>query len=188
MEILKILKKTYAFLKEGIAEKESSPYIIISEGNIKAGAESYHNGNFIVKGVGSLKIGKYCAFGQDIKIILSNHRYSYPSLQYTFYRKNFGRLPYQLCGSIVTIGNDVWIGDSVIILPGIEIGHGAIIGGGSVVTKNVEPFSIVGGNPAKVIRKRFTNEKIEELLQLEWWNWSEETIKKNQDFFFNELH
>ena len=75
-----------------------------------------------------------------------------------------------------TIGNDVWIGNDVIILNGVHIGDGAVIGAGSVVTKDVEPYSVVGGNPAKLIKKRFTDKQIEELLELKWWEYGPEIL------------
>lgn len=84
----------------------------------------------------------------------------------------------------IEIGSDVWIGDNVSVLPNIKIGHGAIIGTGSVVTKDVEPYTIVGGVPAKFIKDRFTEASKKILLTSEWWNWDDETIKANKDFFF----
>ena len=81
-------------------------------------------------------------------------------------------------GNIV-IGNDVWIGYEAVILAGVTIGDGAIIGTRAVVTKDVPPYSIVGGVPAKSIRKRFDDETIVELLRLKWWDWSEEKIAQN---------
>ena len=81
-------------------------------------------------------------------------------------------------GNII-IGNDVWIGFEAIILSGVTIGDGAIIGTRAVVTKDVPPYTIVGGVPAKPIRKRFSDYVISELLKLQWWNWSENRIKKN---------
>jgi hypothetical protein len=77
------------------------------------------------------------------------------------------------------IGNDVWIGQNVTIMPGIKIGDGAIIAANSTVVKSVEPYTIYGGNPAKFIKKRFSDEKVEFLLKLQWWNWSEEEIFNN---------
>ncbi len=74
------------------------------------------------------------------------------------------------------IGNDVWIGNGATLMQGVKIGDGAIIGTNALVTKDVEPYAIVGGNPAKLIRKRFDDEKIEFLLQLSWWNWPVEKI------------
>lgn len=163
---------------------EKPPFLITNTSKIKVGKESYHNGNFNVKGNGSLVLGSYCAIGQDIKVILSNHNYNYPSIQYTFYRKNFGRLPYEDIQGNIEIGNDVWIGDNVIILPNIKIGNGVIIGAGSLVTKDVPDYAIVAGNPARVIKYRFSQEKIDELNNIKWWNWTYDEIIKNSDFFF----
>ncbi|MGI4804002.1 MAG: CatB-related O-acetyltransferase, partial [Janthinobacterium lividum] len=77
------------------------------------------------------------------------------------------------------VGNDVWIGYKATIMPGVTIGDGAIIGSGAVVTKDVEPYSIVGGNPTKTIRKRFDEAKIKTLLEMRWWDWSIEKITAN---------
>ena len=82
----------------------------------------------------------------------------------------------------VVIGNDVWIGSNVIILPGVAIGDGAILAAGTVVTKDVEPYSIVGGVPAKTIRKRFNDEEISTLLKIKWWDWPHEDIEKNIEY------
>ena len=86
-------------------------------------------------------------------------------------------------GYHVTIGNDVWIGQGAKILGGVEIGDGAIIAAYAVVTKNVEPYTIVGGIPAKYIRKRFNDEQIDILLKFKWWDKSIDWIKKNADIF-----
>lgn len=85
----------------------------------------------------------------------------------------------------VTIGNDVWIGANAVILPGITIGDGAVIGAGAVVTKDVEPYAIVGGVPAKIIKYRFSPEKIEIMKKIKWWDWDLEKIKSNIDLFRN---
>ena len=77
------------------------------------------------------------------------------------------------------IGNDVWIGHKSIIMPGVKIGDGSIIATNSTVTKNVEPYSIVGGNPAREIRKRFSDEKIRILTELNWWDWPVDKITRN---------
>lgn len=77
------------------------------------------------------------------------------------------------------IGNDVWIGTNATIMPGIKIGDGAIIATNATVTKNVEPYSIVGGNPAIEIKKRFSDDRIKELLEMQWWNWDIERITDN---------
>ena len=76
----------------------------------------------------------------------------------------------------VIIGNDVWIGNNVTILSGITIGDGAVIGCNSHVVKDIEPYSIYGGNPAKLIKLRFTQEQINKLLKIKWWNWDDDKI------------
>jgi virginiamycin A acetyltransferase len=77
------------------------------------------------------------------------------------------------------VGNDVWIGQNATILPGLRIGDGAIIAANSTVTRDVEPYAIVGGNPAKLIRMRFSEAEIEELLELRWWDWDIDKISRN---------
>ena len=134
-----------------------------------------------------LIIGKFCAIASKTQFIMgpANHRIS----SVTTYPFNvFGgaweantpphlsQLPHK--GDTI-IGNDVWIGYEAVILAGVTIGDGAIIGTRAVVTKDVPPYSIVGGVPAKSIRKRFDDETIVELLRLKWWDWSEEKIAQN---------
>jgi len=130
-----------------------------------------------------LIIGKFCAIAEGVTFIMNgaNHRMN----GITTYPFNiFGgdwekvtptveQLPFK--GDTV-IGNDVWIGQNVTIMPGIKIGDGAIIAANAAVTKSVEPYAIVGGNPARLIRKRFSDELIELLLKLQWWNWDEQKI------------
>jgi len=129
----------------------------------------------------TLKIGKFCSIAADVKIILGgNHRYDW----ITTYPLNkiFGVFPkiHEIASKgDVIIGNDVWIGNGAIILSGIEIGDGAVIGAGAVVTKNVEPYTIVAGNPAKELKKRFDSNTIQKLREIEWWNWDIEKIKQN---------
>lgn len=184
-----LIKRIKTLIKVWISQSKAElhpPFLITTKGQISSkGKESYHNGNFIVKGSGGvLEIGSYCAIGADVKIILSNHDVSQVCMQYTFYRKNFDINPSQKSEPLTTvIENDVWIGDNVMIMPGVRIGTGAVLGAGAIVTKNVQAYSIVGGNPAKLIRKRFSDERINELLASKWWEWDEEKFKKNQEFF-----
>ena len=84
----------------------------------------------------------------------------------------------------VKIGNDVWVGANSLIMSGIKISDGAVIAAGSIVTKNIGPYQLVGGNPAKIIKSRFKKIQIDALLRIKWWNWSEEKIKKHLDEFY----
>lgn len=131
-----------------------------------------------------LYIGKFCAIASGVKFIMgsANHRVSsistYPfSVFGGAWEENtpphLSQLPFK--GDTV-IGNDVWIGRESIIMPGVHIGDGAMIGAYSVVTKNVEPYTIAGGNPVRPIRKRFDEELTELLLQLRWWDFEAETL------------
>jgi tetrahydrodipicolinate N-succinyltransferase len=87
----------------------------------------------------------------------------------------------------IFVGNDVWTGAKSIFLPGIRIGDGAIIGAGSVVTKDVPPYCIVAGTPAKLVRMRFNPKLIKLLLKIKWWYWSIDKIKRNKRFFSSDL-
>jgi serine acetyltransferase len=82
------------------------------------------------------------------------------------------------CKGDITVGNDVWIGAKSTIMSGVKIGDGAIVAAGALVTKDVEPYSIVGGNPARLLKYRFDKSQIEELLKIEWWLWDESKIKE----------
>ncbi|MDU4960085.1 MAG: Vat family streptogramin A O-acetyltransferase [Sporomusaceae bacterium] len=133
-----------------------------------------------------LIIGRFCAIAEGITFIMNgaNHRMdgitTYP---FNIFAGGWEKvtpaleqLPFK--GDTV-IGNDVWIGQNVTIMPGIMIGDGAIVAANATVTKNVEPYAIVGGNPARLIKKRFSDEMIESLLKLQWWNWDEHKIFDN---------
>ncbi|CAM4412802.1 virginiamycin A acetyltransferase [Pedobacter westerhofensis] len=141
-----------------------------------------------------LIIGKFCMIASDVKFIMNgaNHKMdgitAYPfyifGKDWTKATPKDGELPFK--GNTI-IGNDVWIGNHVTIMPGVKIGNGAIIASNSTVTKDVEDYSIIGGNPAKEIRKRFSQEKIKELLEMEWWNWDLEKITENVNFLTKKI-
>ncbi|MCB9227871.1 MAG: CatB-related O-acetyltransferase [Chitinophagales bacterium] len=172
------------------------PYSIRNRRNITSDSTSFHNGNLVIRGRGKVEIGKYCALGKNISIITENHDTNFASIQGFFYKKYYnnihpGDLIKQNKNKIkgdTLIGNDVWIGDSVIILSGAKIGDGCCIAAGSVVTKDIPSYSIVAGVPAKIIKYRFKNEIIEELLNMKWWNWDNSKITKNKDFFYTDLN
>ena len=130
-----------------------------------------------------LVIGKFCQIATGVRFIMNGSNHAMNGFS-TYPFKVFGgewsqaALDVQSKGDTV-VGNDVWIGNNVTIMQGIKIGDGAIIGTNSLVTKDVAPYTIVGGNPAKVIRKRFDEETIELLLSLKWWNWDFQKITDN---------
>ncbi|WP_318011557.1 CatB-related O-acetyltransferase [Mesorhizobium sp. CO1-1-9] len=85
------------------------------------------------------------------------------------------------------IGNDVWIGLRAVIMPGITIGDGAIIGAGSIVTKDVAPYAIVAGNPARLLRYRFTDDQIASLLAIRWWDWNDDRLEAERPRLFGPI-
>jgi virginiamycin A acetyltransferase len=129
-----------------------------------------------------LKIGNYCSLAAGVTILLGGEHHPQWITTYPFNIVLEGvttRKPNPYSKGNVIIGNDVWIGKNVLILSGVQIGDGAIVGASSVVTNDIEPYSIVAGNPAKLIRKRFDEETVEKLLKIKWWYWDLERIKKN---------
>lgn len=134
-------------------------------------------------------IGKFCSVGPRVIFGNGDHPIDRLSTSPEFYSRGsstghcflvdetFEEFP------AINIGNDVWIGANVYIKHGVSIGHGAIVAAGAVVTKDVLSYAIVGGVPAKEIRKRFEDDKINVLLQLKWWEWSDEKILKNNALF-----
>ena len=137
-----------------------------------------------------LIIGKFCSIACGVKFLFNCANHTLKSLStYTFplfyedweLEKSNVASAWDNKGDIV-IGNDVWIGLEAVILAGVKIGDGAIIGTRAVVTKDVPPYSIVCGIPAKVIRKRYSPDIIEQLLSLRWWDWTKDRIKRNLPF------
>lgn len=133
-----------------------------------------------------LIIGKFCAIAKGVTFIMNgaNHKISGLST-YPFQIFGYGwekvmpaldDLP--LKGDTV-VGNDVWLGYESLVMPGVRIGDGAIVAARSVVTSNVPPYAVVGGNPARVIRERFTQETVEKLLAIAWWDWPADKITRN---------
>ncbi|WP_058913162.1 type B chloramphenicol O-acetyltransferase [Entomohabitans teleogrylli] len=134
-------------------------------------------------GVDRLIIGSFCSIGSGAAFIMAGnqgHRHDWISTFPFYWMPDVAVFAgasngYQPAGDTV-IGNDVWIGSEAIILPGIKVGDGAVIGTRALVTRDVEPYTIVGGNPAQVIRKRFEDMTIDKLLEMKWWDWPEEKL------------
>jgi acetyltransferase-like isoleucine patch superfamily enzyme len=137
-----------------------------------------------------LTVGKFTSFGSNVVILLGQEHKYWWNTTYPFDR-NFPQYKHDNVDSCysrgnVTIGNDVWIGEGVIILSGANIGDGAVIGAGSVVTKDVPAYAVVVGNPARILKYRFDNDKIGRMLRLKWWNWPLEKIDQNMDWLLSE--
>ncbi len=132
-----------------------------------------------------LIIGKFCMIASGVTFIMNgaNHlteavsTYPFAIFGHGWAEAMDGKT-YPTKGDTI-IGNDVWIGYNAVIMPGVQIGDGAVIASNSTVTKDVAPYTIVGGNPAKEIRRRFSEKEIEQLLELQWWNWDLEKITQN---------
>lgn len=134
-----------------------------------------------------LQIGKFCSIACGAKFLFNSANHALSSLStypFPIFFEEWGLEKEDVAeawdnkGDII-IGNDVWIGYEAVILAGVSIGDGAIIGTRAVVTKDVPPYTIVGGVPAKPIKKRFSDETISELLDIKWWNWPEKKIARN---------
>lgn len=131
-----------------------------------------------------LIIGKFCSIACGTKFLFNSANHTMTSLStypFPLFFEEWGLERKEVTASWdnkgdIIIGNDVWIGYEAVILAGVTVGDGAIIGARSVVTKDVSPYTIVGGTPAKPIRKRFSDEKILSLLTIKWWNWPKERI------------
>ena len=139
-------------------------------------------------------IGKYCSISSNCVIGMGSHPLDFLSTSSLFTtRKNGLGISWSNKSFFdeykkVTIGHDVWIGQRAIVMGGVRIGNGAVVGAGAVVTKDVPPYAIVGGVPARIIRYRFPSEVIDALLKLQWWNLDESLIKENMDIFQNTLN
>lgn len=133
-----------------------------------------------------LIIGKFCAIGKGVEFIMNgaNHRMG----SVTTYPFNIFGHGWEKCTPTLeelplkgdtVIGNDVWLGQNVTVLPGVHIGDGAVIGSDSVVARDIPPYTIAAGDPCRVIRSRFDRELTEYLLELKWWDWDAEKIFRN---------
>lgn len=168
------------------------PTLIASSRNIEVGKYSYYDGKNFASRVthhydflgDKLIIGKFCQIGHNVEFVMNgaNHQMNSASTYPFYIFKGWEQeppkkedLPYK--GDTI-IGNDVWIGQNVTFLPGVHVGDGCIIGANAVVASDISPYSVVVGNPAKVIRKRFDDEMIQLLEKLQWWNLPINKIQK----------
>ena len=169
--------------------------------NIKVGRFSYYSGyhhkhDFTEcvrylhdkrEDVDKLIIGSFCSIGSGAVFMMAGnqgHNTQWASTFPFYFQANIFKTAkngFEKAGD-TTIGNDVWIGSEAMIMPGVTIGDGAVIAARAVVVKDVAPYTIVGGNPASVIKSRFSEKQIKQLLTMKWWNWKEQSVKKAMPF------
>lgn len=169
----------------------------VTQLNIRVGRYSYYSGyyhghsfddcaRFILPDddADKLIVGSFCSIGTGAAFIMAGnqgHRNDWVSTFPFFWMPEVAAFEGAQNGFLpagdTVIGNDVWIGSEAIVMPGITIGHGAVIGTRALVARDVEPYTIVGGNPAKPIRKRFDERQIAMLLEMQWWDWPEDRLR-----------
>ncbi|MFA0413088.1 type B chloramphenicol O-acetyltransferase [Vibrio renipiscarius] len=179
------------FVGQSLQEQVTNPNIIVGKYSYYSGYYHQHSFDDCARylmpdrdDVDKLIIGSYCSIGSGAVFMMAGnqgHRHDWVSTFPFYYQRTSehsqAQDAFQRAGDTI-IGNDVWIGSEAMIMSGIQIGHGAVIASRAVVTKPVPPYAIVGGNPAKIIRYRFTPEEIAQLLEMQWWNWPEEQVEE----------
>jgi virginiamycin A acetyltransferase len=185
----RLVLKMVAKLEGGEMLSPTLRRILLDYHDVEIGIYSY--GSCFIPGCigGRTKIGRYCSFAVGAYRFNGNHPMRFRSMHPYFYNPAFGYVEQELISRTeLVIGNDVWIGQNAIIVPDVmKIGDGAIIGAGAVVTKDVPDFAVVAGNPAKVIRYRFSKEIQDEIKASKWWDKDVEELQKNFDEFIRPL-
>jgi acetyltransferase-like isoleucine patch superfamily enzyme len=177
----------YFLYRLGLLKKKS-----LLDKRITVGDYTYEVNNntvLLFKKNDSVVIGKFCSIAAGVRIIASGeHNYKAISTFpfYAHYLKKNVEKDTLTKGNVI-IGNDVWIGANAVILSGVTIGDGAVIGAGSIVTKDVPPYAIVFGVPAKLTKYRFNQDIIDGLLKIRWWDWDEEFLTTNIDDMYDNI-
>jgi chloramphenicol O-acetyltransferase type B len=180
------------FKSQPLLEQVANPNIIVGRYSYYAGYYHGHSFDDCARYLGAedtggdrLVIGSFCSIASGATFVMAGnqgHRSDWISTFPFFYMQEqepaFADAfdAFERAGDTV-IGSDVWIGSEAIIMPGVRIGHGAVIGSRALVTKDVEPYAVVGGSPAKPIRKRFSDAQIDMLLEMNWWDWPLQDIR-----------
>lgn len=175
----------FCVLQESLVDKTAAICSGVRFYRGKLGKYSYiGNNSFVI----DTDIGNFTSISTDCYIGGTSHPMDWVSTSPVFHKwenimkKNFARHEFEIFKR-TTIGNDVWIGNRVMIKAGVRIADGAVVGMGSIVTKDIGPYEIWAGNPARLIRKRFNDETINKLMKIEWWKWDDQHIEKYAQYF-----
>jgi len=166
---------------------DGSQFGRFSHPQVEVGAYSYGLGRdsfFAYHPDDRVRIGKFCSIAEGVRFVFGGHRMDIVS---TFPLRSmcFGdQYADAMSKGDIEVGNDVWLGRNALILSGVKIGNGAVVAAGAVVTRDVAPYALVGGVPAKVIKMRFEPDQVAALEKCRWWDWPIEKIKENVDLFY----
>jgi virginiamycin A acetyltransferase len=185
-----VIKKpeTCSFGRIGLSD------VMMLYGNVAIGDYTYVSGPCQIDAeITPVSIGRFSAISNNTYINTADHPTSYPGTTYPIMimrqrQEDRGDFLKMARSAPISIGNDVWIGHGVSILKGARIGDGAVIGANSVVTKDIEPYSIAAGTPARHIKHRFSREIIGEMQKVRWWGWDDKRILRNERFFKTDLN
>ena len=187
-----LILKFFLNAQKRLAASETRFNYLLEQGIIEIGEFTYGSPNVYAWDLKTkLVIGKYCSIAQGVNFLLGGqHRTDWVS---TFPFNEFAKdwptaqkvLGHPATKGDIRVGHDVWIGQNATILSGVNIGHGAVIGAGAIVSKDVEPYAIVAGNPARFLKYRFDTQTRSDLLKLEWWNWDVLKVSQNIEFLMS---
>ena len=162
------------------------PILESKDARVSIGEHSYGKPTFLLWHESErIEVGSFCSISAEVKIFGGGeHRTDWVTtfpLRIAFGHERAGKDGLPATKGLTYVGNDVWIGRGAVVLSGVTVGDGAVIGAYSVVANDVPSYAIVAGNPARVLRKRFTEKQINQLLEIQWWRWPLDLIQKNID-------
>jgi virginiamycin A acetyltransferase len=183
--------KRWANLRLKLQSLRGGDGLFIARGSVlvsplRVGRGTRFNGPTYMRGTGGVELGNFCAIGHFARFVTSNHGTGHANMQFQLGR-SLGIGPQRETSNSISIGNNVWIGDSVIFLPGVKVGNGAVIGAGSIVTGDVERYAVYAGNPARKIRDRFDESVKDALDRASWWDWSASRMRRSRALFDADL-